>query len=147
MENKKTTLKEKQRQEGLERLRMLNVLGKVRQDFARGKLYYSERQNSFFNAVLYWVDNNPTWLDKIKKFESKNKVMVYHAQLTHLECGDCLSLLYVSKDEEEWENERDDLRKGMPFVKTIDPNAEDDYFSEYGYIGIKPSMGGVARIS
>ena len=144
MEIKRQTLKDKQRQEGLERLRMLGVMGKVRQDFAHGKLYYSERQNAFFNAVLYWVDNNPTWLDKIKQFEDKNKVMVYHAQLTHFEFGDCLSLFYVGKDEEEWENERDDLRKGISFVKCIDPNSD---FSEYGYIGIKPSMGGIARIS
>ena len=145
MENKKTTLKEKQKQEGLERLRMLNVLGKVRQDFAHGKLYYSERQSSIFNAVLYYVDNHPEWLDMIQKFEKKNKVMVYHAQLTHLECGDILSLLYVSKDEEEWENERKDIKDGMVFAKCID--LADDMFTEYGYIGIKPSMGGIVRVS
>ena len=93
------TLKEKQKEEALKRMRMLQLLGKVREDFRKsGKVYYSERQNAFFNATLYWVDNEPEFVKIIKDFEKKNNALVYHCQLTHLEYGDNLALLYVSKN-------------------------------------------------
>ena len=144
------TLKQKQKEEALLRLRMLGVMGQVRNDFRKKEpvIYYSERQNAFFNATLYWVSNHPTWEKAIKDFENRNGVMVYHCQLIHMEFGDILSLMYVAKDEEEWENERKDIRDGLTFVKCLDVTNENDIRSiDYGYIGIKPSMGGIARIS
>ena len=139
------SLKERQKQEALKRMGMLHIMKEVIDDFKQNnKLYYSERQNSFFNATLYWVDNNPAWADLIKRFELKNGVLVYHCQLTHTEFGDLLSLLYVAKDEDEWSQERKDIETGEVFVKVV--NLNEDLFSEYGYIGIKPSMGGITRV-
>lgn len=138
------TLKEKQKQECIARMEMLHIMPKVIGDFKRsGKIYYSERQNSFFNATLYWLKNEPEYAKVVKDFEEEYGAMVYHAQLTHLTFGDCLSLLYVSKNEEEWEYDKNNLKENsaMAYVK----NLTDDDCSEFGYIGIKSSLGGVTR--
>ena len=95
---------QKQINEGWERLKMLGVLGQVSKDFkVSHKVYYSERQNNFFCAVLYWLDNNEEWVDLVNKFEEKTNNLVYHAQFTRTSYGDMLSLFFVSSEEEEWE--------------------------------------------
>lgn len=141
-----SSLKERQKQEAIKRMKMLKLMDNVVEEFKdKGTLYYSERMNAMFNAVLYWVDNHEEWSKMIKDFEKKWGFMVYHAQLTHTYVGDILSLLYVTKDEEEWEQDRQDIKDGVVYAKCV--NLNDDYFSEYGYIGIKPSMGGIVRVS
>ena len=137
-------LKEKQKAEALKRMSILKIMKEVRDDFKENnRVYYSERQNALFNAVLYWLDNNEEWEEMVKKFEKKHHYLVYHCQLTHLPFGDCLSLLYVSDDEEQWENDKEDLKNGYAycFVK----NLQCDYDSDWGTIGVKPSMGGIVR--
>lgn len=138
------TLKEKQKQEALKRMKELKLMREVVNDFKEnGKVYYSERQNAMFNAVLYWIDNNDEYVEIVKKFEKKHNALVYHCQLTHLEFGDCLSILYVSKNEEEWEYDREDLMNGYAFAYVR--NLQNEYDSDFGSIGIKPSMGGILR--
>ena len=134
----------KQKEEALKRMKMLHIMKEVIDDFKENdKVYYSERQNSFFNATLYWLDNHPEWEEKVKEFQNKYGFLVYHCQLTHTQMGDLLSLLYVDKDEDNWERERKDILDGEVFAKVI--NLDDDFCSDYGYIGIKPSMGGITR--
>ena len=137
------TLIERQKAEALTRMQMLNLMGNVRKAFRSGKLYYSERQNAMFNAVLYFVDNNPSWKKRIKDIESSKGILVYHAQLTHTTMGDMLSLLYVSKDEHEWASDRNALAKAQACAYVM--NLDDPDCSEFGWIGVKPSMGGVVR--
>lgn len=140
------SLKKRQKQECLKRMRMLKLMDNVVKEFEEtGKLYYSERLNQMFNAVLYWVDNNKEWVNLIEEFERKWNFMVYHCQLTHTTFGDILSLLYVTKDEEEWEQDRQDIKDGIVYAKCI--NLSDETMSDYGYIGIKSSMGGIVRVS
>ena len=141
-----SSLKERQKQEAIKRMQMLKLMGEVINDFKKeNKLYYSERQNQIFNAVLYWVDNHEEWSNMIKEFEKKWGFMVYHCQLTHTYDGDIISLLYITKDEDEWEQDRQDIKDGVVYAKCV--NLDDDFCSDYGYIGIKPSMGGIVRIS
>lgn len=138
------TFKEKQKQEAIKRLKMLKVMQNVIDDFEKnGKVYYSERQNAFFNATLFWVDNEPKYVKIIKDFEKKHNALVYHCQLTHLEYGDNLALLYVSKNEEEWHMDREDITNGYAFsyVRNLDWGPD----SDFGSIGIKPSLGGILR--
>jgi len=138
------TLKEKQKQEALKRMKMLHLMPNVIKDFEKNnRVYYSERQNSVFNAVLYWLDNNQDFVAKIKEFEKKHKALIYHAQLTHLVYGDNLALFYVSKNEEEWSQDRQDIKESRVFSKVL--NLQNDYDSDFGYIGFRPSMGGVLR--
>ena len=136
--------KEKQKQEALKRMKILKLMPEVIKDFKdNDRIYYSERQNKFFNAVLYWLDNNQEYVEIVKEFEQKHNVVVYHCQLTHLEFGDCLSLLYVSEDENEWPMEKEELAQGYAYCYVR--NLDCEYDSDWGSIGIKPSMGGVVR--
>lgn len=138
------TLRQKQKEEAIKRMKLLQIMPQVREDFkSNDTIYYSERQNSFFNATLYWLRNHPEYVKLAKELEEENGALVYHAQLTHTELGDMLSLLYVSKNEEEWEMDKDDIVNGQAFVRVV--NLDDDLLSDFGTIGIKPSMGGVLR--
>lgn len=138
------TFKEKQKQEAIKRLKMLKVMPNVIKDFEKnGRVYYSERQNKFFNAILYWLDNEEEYVKLVKAFEKKNNALVYHCQLTHTECGDLLSLLYVSADEDNWEYERQDIANGITYCYVA--NLDCEYDSDWGTIGIQPSQGGVLR--
>lgn len=133
-----------QKQEAIKRMKMLNLSKEVIDDFKNNnRIYYSERQNQFFNAILYWVDNDENYVKIVKDFEKKSKCLVYHCQLTHLEFGDCLSLLFVSNYEEDWDYENQLLKQGIAFAWV--ENLDDDTCSEMGTIGIKPSMGGIVR--
>ena len=140
---KTTTLFERQKAEALVRMQMLGLMGNVRKAFENGTLYYSERQNAFFNAVLYFLDNNPEWAARIKELEQDKGILVYHAQLTHTTMGDMLSLLYVSDSEIEWASDRNALAKAETCAYVM--NLDDPDCSEFGWIGIKPSMGGIVR--
>lgn len=137
------TLLEKQKAEAIARMQMLGLMGNVRNAFRYGRLFYSERQNSYFNAVLYNFDSKPDWEKLIHKIEGKTGIVVYHAQLTHTTFGDMLSLLYVSKHESEWVLDRKALAQAETCAYVV--NLDDDDCSEFGWIGVKPSMGGVTR--
>lgn len=151
MENE---LKTQQKTEALERMRMLNILGKVRNDFRlSGRVYYSERQNKFFDGILYWLDNEPRYIGIKKAFEKQTGALVYHAQVTHLVDGDMLSLLYVSPNQSEWNLDREDIKNGQAVAHCImlegstdEVCEEDEYFAESGYIGIKSVNGGITRL-
>ena len=138
------TLKEKQKAEALQRMRMLQLMPQVIKDFEKNnKVYYSERQNAFFNAILYWLDNDERYVKIINEFEKKHNCLVYHCQLTHMEFGDLLSLLYVSENEEEWEQDKQDLREGYAFSYVANIGCE--CYNDFGTIGIRPSQGGILR--
>ena len=140
----KIMTREKQKAEAIKRMKALKLMPQVIKDFEKkDKVYYSERQNAFFNAVLYWLDNEKRYVDLVKEFEKKHNALVYHCQLTHLEFGDCLTLLYVSDTEEEWPMDNRLLSEGYPMAYVY--NLDDETCSEFGSVGIKPSMGGVAR--
>lgn len=136
-------LKVLQKQEAIKRLKVLRVLPQVIKDFKKGIVYYSEYQNRIFNATLYFVSNNKDYEQAIKDFEDRTGSLVYHAQLIHLTFGTCLSLLYVSKDSSEWNKDIEDLTHGETLAYV--DNLSDKDLSEFGYIGIRPSMGGITR--
>ena len=138
--------KQEQKQEAVARMEKLQLSPNVIKDFIKtGRLYYSERLNKTFNAVLYWLDNNEEWTKKVQEFEEENEAVVYHAQLTHFEFGDLLSLLFVGSEKDEWEYDRQDLENGQALAMVFNVNGSDDMNDEMGYIGIAPSMGGIAR--
>lgn len=131
-------LREKQKAEALKRMEELKIMGNCRKDFRRGVLNKSE-----FGGILYWLNDDEK--EQVRKFEEETGNLVYHAILDHLEFGDCLALLYVSEDEEEWEMEREDLKEMYPMSYVC--NLDEPMFSEYGTIGIQPRFGGLARIA
>lgn len=132
--------REKQIAEGRRRLEMLGVVKNVLNDYDHGVINYSERVNKVFNAILYWVDNKPEVAEVIKAFEEEYGCLVYHAQLTHTCEGEMWSFLYVSKNEEEWEYDREDITNGQAYAYVWWNEVK-----EIGSIGVKPSQGGVLR--
>lgn len=138
------TLRQKQKEEALERMHMLKLMPSVIKDFKdHEKVYYSERQNAFFKAILYWVSNEDKYVELIDHFEMEHNALVYHAQLTHTEFGDLLSLFYVSQYENGWKQDKMDIidQEAMVYVANLD----DELLSEFGYIGIESTQGGVMR--
>ena len=80
----------------------------------------------------------------ISEFEKEHGGLVYHAIKTNTTIGTLYSLMYVSKTEEEWDMDRDDLPNYcFVYVKNVD----DDYCSEFGTIQIKGQYGGLVRVA
>lgn len=67
---------------------------------------------------------------------------MYYGVLSNTACGQLLTLLYVSHNEEEWEDDRKELKEGYPFVYVWN---RDDEFGEFGSVGIKMEQGGLVR--
>lgn len=131
------TLKEKQMQEALERMAMLNLHPNVITEFtAERKL-----NKSFEVGILYWLDDSEIAI--VKDFEQKHDTLVYHVIESSTPFGKMLTLFHVSKHEDEWEYDRADLSNGIQncYVKNLD----DDWCSEFGYIHFRRCFGGVMR--
>ena len=80
----------------------------------------------------------------ISEFEKEHGGLVYLVIRTNTTIGTLYSLMYVSKTEEEWDMDRDDLPDYcFVYVKNID----DDYCSEFGMIQIKKQFGGLVRVA
>ena len=136
-----------QKNECIERLKMLDLHPDVLRLFQEdNRLYYSEK--SPLGGILYWVDNNPEWVEMIAKIEEEMGIMVYHATHEHTAFGELLDLLYVSESEEDWEYDREDLHvRGDKVVMAYVLNLSDPAFSEFGSIGIREMAGGLVRIA
>ena len=138
-------LKEKQIEQAKLRLNELvkqGLLEDVETAFIEdGTVYYSE------HCILYWLieNNNCDNLVEVKnRIEAEYGALAYFAILSHTEFGDCLSLMLVTKYEEEWKRDLEDLKAGYCFTWT--ENLDDPECSEFGSIGFKPRMGGLARV-
>lgn len=130
--------KEERFEEAIERMKLLKLDKQCIEAFTKGKVWESEG----FGA-LYEVNEKEQQI--IDKFEANNKdCLVYHMIHSKFEFGECYSILYVSSDKEEWEDDKDNIKKGyiMAYVENID----DDWCSEFGSIAIKPQFGGLMRL-
>lgn len=143
-------LRQLQKAEAIKRLELLKLLPNVITDFKNNDtVYYSERQNKIFDGILYWISNDEDYERLVKEFEENYDALVYHAQLTRFSYGLCLSMLFVSKYQEEWGMERDAITN--PYDGVIDTyayvaNLNEPDFSEIGRIGIVRKNGGISRV-
>lgn len=135
MENTKVINEIKRRFKILEKT--YGLMPTVAKEFIEKQTLYK----SEFGGILYWLDDDEKQM--IEKIEKEKGIKVYHVILSHMEFGDIYSLFYISKDEEEWELDREDLSYGTPFVYAH--NATDNYCSEFGSIGICGRFGGLCR--
>ena len=130
-------MKIKQKQEAIERMKLLNLHGNVIKEFEKeGIVNLSEN-----GGLLYWLNSEQQTI--VNEFEQKHNALVYHVIHTLTEFGEMYALLYVSEYEDEWSYDKDDIQCGYPlaYVKNVD----DDFCSEFGSIGIKPQYGGLVR--
>ena len=141
MLQEKVNLKELQKAEAVKRMKMLKLDKSVIKEFLQdGTVFYSERQNSVFQAVLYYASNDEQLARKIKDFEEEYNALVYHVQLTHTVYGKMYSFLYVSKSQDEWELDIEDLKNNCCYAFVWNNEIE-----EIGLIGVKSAMGGIVR--
>lgn len=129
---------EKMKEEAIQRMRILKLYSTVLQDFAaEGRINYSCSNCGF----LYWLDEDME--NRVGQFEEEHGYLVYHVIDNHTSIGRMLSYFYVTPNEEEWEQDRQDLKDGCPIVYV--ENVDDELLSEFGSIGIGLRNGGVVR--
>lgn len=62
--------------EALRRMKELGLMNEVIEQFRKDNVvHYSERMNKQFPAVLYWLSNEENYLNLVKKFEKKTKLL------------------------------------------------------------------------
>lgn len=130
-------LKIKQKQEAIERMKMLKIYSQAIKEF--------EKENvinvSEHGGILFWLDDEQQAM--VKRFEEKYNAVVYHVIHNYTEFGELYSLLYVSQHENEWDYDKDDIKHNIALCYVV--NKDEENFSEFGSIGIKPQYGGVIR--
>ena len=137
-----------QKQEAIKRLEILeksyNLHPNVLKEFTKdGTLYYSEHISKVQSGILYWLSNEQKYVDAVKEVEDKYNIYVYHIILNHTECGDWLTMLFISGDTEMWKYDLEDLEttRVFAYVETFDEN------SEFGYVEITGVNGGIDRVA
>lgn len=130
--------KKEMKEEAIKRMKILRLHQNVLDDFINeNKLNKSE--TSF--GSLYWLDEKE--LEMVKDFENKHNVIVYHIIHTFSNLGETYELLFITKEKEEWEAEKVDLKNGFALAQVIVMDYSPD--SEMGYIGIENINGGLVR--
>lgn len=129
--------KEQQKQEAIERMKMLKLSPNIIKEFEKENTLNLSKNG----GILYWLDSDQQAI--VDEFETEHDALVYHVIHNFTEFGGLYSLLYVSKHEEEWETDREDLKNGYAFVYV--KNVDDNCCNEFGSICIKPQYGGLVR--
>ena len=125
--------------EAIELMKLLKLSEHCIKAFAENKVWTSEGY-----GALYEVTQKEQKL--IDNFEENHpNCLVYHMIHNKFEFGECYSMLYVSSDKEEWEFDKEDIKDGYVFAWV--ENIDSDWCSEFGTIGVKPSFGGLIRVS
>ncbi len=130
-------MKTKQKQEAIERMKMLKLSDNIIREFEKEGIINISENGGF----LYWLDSDQQAI--VDEFQAEHNTLVYHVIHSYTEFGELYALLYVSDDEDEWGYDKDDIKSGcvLAYVK----NVTDDWCSEFGSIGIKPQYGGLVR--
>lgn len=133
-----------QMQEACKRLDMLVEQGlahKVREHFALHKEVYMSECN--YGGTTYPIKDKDL-TDKIKAFEQQYNALVYHC-VNHYDfnLGEMMCMFYVSNHPDQWENERNDIKKRIPIVFV--ENFEFPDISEFGGIKYRMRDGAIQR--
>ena len=130
--------REKMVAEAVNRMHRLKMLNNPIREFEKdGILNKSEN-----GGILYWLDDNEKEI--VKSIEEKlGGVLIYHVILSRTNLGTMYSFLFVETDEKEWDTTHENMDNEECIAYVFNKEAPD--CSELGYIGIKPSLGGVRR--
>ena len=134
----KNDIKEKQKTEGTYRMKQIckkfclnpNLIKYLEQ----GKIYYSYITGGGMIGSIDSIEYDSNYVELIKKFETERKAYVYHLIESNMLFNNLpykfLSLLYVSKNEENWDFER----LSENYISSFVINIENRYLSEIGDI-------------
>ena len=130
-------LRTKQKAQAVERMKKLGIMEQPVKEFEdEGKLNLSEN-----GGLLYYLNEDEQKM--VDDFEKENNGLVYHVIKSRTTIGLMYALLYVSKYLEEWKMDMEDLEEGQALAYVVNMDMPD--CSEFGTIGIKPSVGGLIR--
>lgn len=130
-------LRAKQKAEAIERMKKIGIMEQPIKEFKEeGKLNLSEN-----GGMLYWLDDEQKKM--VEDFEKEHNGLVYHIIHQFTNIGELYNLLYVSEHVEEWKMDMDDLGEGQMLAYVVNVSMPD--CSEFGTIGIQPSVGGLMR--
>lgn len=130
-------LREKQKAQAIERMKKLDIMEQPVKEFEEeGKLNLSEN-----GGLLYYLNEDEQKM--VDDFEKENNGLVYHVIKSRTTIGLMYALLYVSEYLEEWKMDMEDLGAGQALAYVVNMDMPD--CSEFGTIGIKPSIGGLIR--
>ena len=124
--------------EAIERMKLLKLDTLCIEAFTKGNIWESEG----FGALYELTDEEQKIVDKFQK--EHEGCYVYHVIHNVFPFGECYSMLYVSSDVDEWQQDKEDIKDGYVFAYVY--NKDDEWCSEFGSIAIKPSFGGLVRI-
>lgn len=129
--------REKMKKEAVKRMKMLRILPQTIKEFETDDVV----NESEGIGALYWLNEDEEEL--VKEFEKEFGVVVYHVIHSFTEFGELYAFLYVSQYEEEWEYDNESLQEGFPLAYVVNKSHPD--CSEFGSIGVRPSIGGLVR--
>lgn len=129
--------KDKMWLEGYRRMKILNMSPQCINAYKKDIIWESEGPGALYEC-------NDKEKEIISKFEEETGYKVYHLIHNIFEFGECYTILFVSTDESEWKEDKEDLKEGYTFAYV--KNLDDDFCSEYGSVAIKPNIGGLVRI-
>lgn len=127
---------EEARKEALKRMKKLNFHPNVLSDFKEDIINKSE-----LIGILYWLNDEE--IKAVREFEAEHESVVYHVIYQSTNIGELYSFLYVKLDDEEWEMDNEGLKQREVLAYVWNKTAPE--FSEFGYIGIRPQVGGLVR--
>lgn len=115
-----------------------NLNPNVMKYFNEGKVYYSYLTAGGFMGSIDTISYDKDYEKAVKDFETKHQdYLVYHAIESITSHGKLLSLLYVSRNKENWESEKLEINNSiMSYVVNLD----NPKLSEFGYIAIDGFM-------
>ena len=115
-----------------------NLNPNVLKYFNEGKVYYSYLTAGGFMGSIDTISYDKDYEKAVKDFETKHQdYLVYHAIESITSHGKLLSLLYVSRNKENWESEKLEINNSiMSYVFNLD----NPKLSEFGYIAIDGFM-------
>lgn len=131
-------MKEKQLQEALERMEILDLHENTTAEMKKEGVV-----NKSVGGMLFWLSEEEEKM--IQGWQENTGALVYHVIPNKTDFGELLTLLYVSKHEDEWDADKADLKENVAIAYVMNLTVPE--FSEYGSVGLERFMGGLKRIA
>lgn len=130
--------REEMKNEAIKRMRKLGLFSQVIKEFKEEDILHLSESGGY----LYWLDEKQKKI--VEDFEKESGNIVYHVVRSFTNMGEMLSLLIVSKYEEDWEMDWENIPDGYVFSYVV--NLDEPMFSEYGTITVQNRIGGLVRL-
>lgn len=126
---KRKVTKEEMKTEAMKRMKLLDLPETVLRLFEERNMVVCS--SDFFGYVIL----SPRQKHAIRDFEKKYDALVYLVVQVFSPMGEMDSLLFISKDQNEWDMDHESIKDGYLFTYTI--NWDAPMFSEFGDISYK----------